>query len=458
MTVLEVTRIAHDLRGVAHADGSTWFVEGALPGEQVSASVLMRRSQLVDAVAVDVIANPSPDRVKPSCEYSGRCGGCALQHVDSAAQVRLKQQVLLDQLQRLGRIAPHAVLSPLVVEPWAYRRRARFACKWSSDRKHLAFGLRERHSERIVEVEHCAVLLPALEALVRPLRAVLSGWSQPRLLGHVECLSGDNGVAILVRLLGEPSCSDYGLLREFSRNSNTSIFLKVGGTQSEDQSPTVFFCGKEAVIEYAHEPTQTHVACFPGDFVQGNEAVNRQLTDAVLESLQTEITDTVLEAFCGLGNFTFPLARRVQRITALELSNTMLARAKRQADALAVDNIHWHASNLDRFSTQEKSCSPVNKILLDPPREGAQDFCKSVSLQGVCRLVYVSCNPSTLARDAAILAERGFLMESVRIVDMFPQTNHIEAIAVFVPDTMAGKKITANKKQAVKNSERKLRR
>lgn len=455
MTVVTIKRLSHDLRGIAHANGTTWFVEGALPEESVRANVLLQRSQMVDAQAVEIVANPAPQRVAPACNYYGRCGGCAAQHIDHAAQVVFKQQVLLDQLQRLGCVTPAMVLPPLLAEPWGYRRRVRFACKWQADKRHLSLGLRERHSESIVDISHCAVLLPALQALIAPLRACLSAWSQPRQLGHVELLAGDNGVAVLFRLLLAPSVADEVLLQKFSQAQSTeampvNVFLQVGDVPSVQ-----FFCGNETALFYTHTASGAVVSCVPGDFVQGNAMVNAQLIDAVLSALQVSEQDTVLEAFCGLGNFTFPMARRVKTIVGLDVSETMLARAKMQAASQSLDNILWRTSNLDKFSGDKMSLPSYNKLLLDPPRDGAQDFCRNVAVRDVERVVYVSCNPSTLARDAGILCGRGFVMESVRFVDMFPQTHHIEALAVFVPGVSAQKK----KKVAVqKNSERRLRR
>lgn len=458
MTTLDITGLTHDFRGVAHADGVAWFVEGALPGERVQALISARHAQRIDAVTKSVIDNISADRVTPSCEYYSLCGGCALQHVAPSAQLLLKENLLLEQLQKLGRVTPRNVLPSLVGEPWAYRRRVRLACKWSAGNRHLALGLRERRSEAIVEINHCAVLLPSLQALIQPIRVCLSQWSKPRQLGHVELLAGDRGVAMLLRLMSEPSTADAKLLKVFAKDFNASIFLQSGDAKQDESIPTVLFCGEDAFMHYRHEPSNTSISCLPGDFVQGNAEVNVQLVDAVLEALQPAVEDSVLEAFCGLGNFTLPLARSVRSVVALEISQAMLARAGQQAQSLGLANIQWHATNLDKFSAQKFPMPTCNKILLDPPREGARDFCRSVSLNGISRMVYVSCNPGTLARDAAVLLERGLIMESIRTVDMFPQTHHIEALAVFVPDSCARQRKAISRKPVIRNSERRLRR
>lgn len=439
MKTLTIERLAHDLRGMAHDEGLAWFVEGALPGETVTVRELARHQQRVDAEVVDVLV-AADGRVAPACKYYGQCGGCSLQHLDHAAQLHDKQQVLLDQLQRLGKAIPAVVAAPIVSAPWQYRRRARLACRWSSADKQLAFGLRARHSQQIVEIAHCAVLLPSLQALLAPLRECLSQWSQPRQLGHVELLAADDGVAILLRLLAAPGEADAARLQALALATGASIYL-----QTAEKQPPQFFAG-------AHESLQlgvgdVAVSCLPGDFVQGNTAVNAQLIDAVLAALQPSATDVLLEAFCGLGNFTLPLALQVASITALDLSEAMLARARQSAVA---GRVQWLACDLNAFRPDTLPLPGANKILLDPPRDGAAAFCRNVPLAGVQRIAYVSCNPSTLARDAAILAERGLALRSVQLVDMFPQTSHIEALAIFEPDAAQARR--ARKEKAAKQA------
>lgn len=449
MKELKIERLSHDLRGMAYADGVTWFVEGALPGETILARELARRQQLVDAEAVDILS-AATGRVVPACEYYGRCGGCSLQHVEHAEQVLLKQQILLGQLARIGKVKPATVAAPLLSSPWAYRRRARLACKWSSQEKHLALGLRERHSQQIVEIRHCAVLVPALEVLLEPLRSCLSRWSQPRQLGHVELLAADNGAGVLLRVLAQPSEVDVALLHGLSVTTGASVFL-----QLEEKRAPHYLCGPQQSLSVGHECSGAVLDCMPGDFVQGNAAVNEQLVGAVLAAIQPVATDVVLEAFCGLGNFTVPLASRVASVVALEVSEVMLARARQSAVA---GTIRWQACDLDAFDPAALQLPQANKILLDPPRDGAQAFCRSMPVDAVERVVYVSCNPSTLARDAAILAERGFALDRIALVDMFPQTSHIEALAVFLRDEKLARKLKKEKAAKAGAMQKRLRR
>ncbi len=452
MKTLTIERLAHDLRGIAYADGAAWFVEGALPGETVEARELMKRKQMVDAESVAVV-HPVVDRTAPVCEYEGQCGGCGLQHVKHSAQIQHKQKILLDQLERIGKVQPVEILPPLLSEPWAYRRRARIACKWSSEKKHLAIGFRARHSQKIIEIKHCTVLVPALQTLLQPLRACLSRWSQPRQLGHMELLAADNGIGMLLRVMAQPAEVDAALLRELSAGTFLSIYL-----QQDDHGEAEHFCGPDQGLITRHVESDTALACLPGDFLQGNAVVNALLIDAVLAALKPVSTDVILEAFCGLGNFTLPLAKQVGSITALELSESMLERAAEQAERQGLTNITWFTANLEQSDSHRLKLPAANKLLLDPPRDGAQDFCKEISLKGVGRIVYVSCNPSTLARDAAILAARGFLLHSVQFVDMFPQTAHIEALAIFQWDESLLRKIKKEKLVVAKTAQKRLKR
>lgn len=452
MKTLTIERLSHDLRGVAYSEGNTWFVEGVLPGEVIEAEALLRRQQTVDARVVRVNV-PAVERVAPFCQYESQCGGCGMQHIDHTAQVRFKQQVLLDQLARIGKVQPDTLSPPLVSEPRSYRRRARIACKWLSDKKHLAVGFRERHSQAIVEIDHCPVLVSGLDALLPPLRACLSLWSQPRQLGHIELLAADNGVGVLLRVMTMPVSHDAALLQAFAASNAVTVYLQCG-----EQGAVEYYCGDKKDLVSAHIASNSSLVCMPGDFLQGNALVNDHLIDAVLVALQPEKDDVLLEAFCGLGNFTFPLSKKAGHITAVELSEAMLLRAKEQSSASGIGNINWLSGNLDRLDECRWTLPDYNKILLDPPRDGAQDFCKKISLKGVERIVYVSCNPSTLARDATILAERGFALRSVQLVDMFPQTSHIEALSVFQWDESLLRKAKKQKVAAEKSVQKRLKR
>ncbi|HNE25711.1 MAG TPA: 23S rRNA (uracil(1939)-C(5))-methyltransferase RlmD [Pseudomonadales bacterium] len=449
MKELTIESLAHDLRGVAHADGVVWLVDGALPAENVLVRERARYSQRVEA-DVEQVLQASPTRIAPPCEYASVCGGCDVQYMDYATQLANKERVLKEQLARIENIATVQWLPTLAAEPWAYRRRARIACRGLADKKHLALGFRQRHSHAIVEIEHCAILVPALQALLPSLRQCLSRWSQPRQLGHIELLAADNGVGMLLRVTAALSPVDEALLQAFAAEQTVTVFI-----QQEEKKSAQYAFGKEQTLLLQHEKSGVALACMPGDFLQANGVLNALLVDAVLAALSPSKADSVLEAFCGLGNFTLPLAKQVGKIVAMEVSETMVSRAKKQAADQNVRNVSWMVSDL----AQKKNCETIkvnaNKVLLDPPREGAAVFCQHAPLDGVERITYVSCNPSSFARDAAILAQRGFVLSQVGMVDMFPQTSHIEVLAVFdVQSNSKIKKHSASKKTSMKKLKR----
>ncbi|MEZ5494655.1 MAG: 23S rRNA (uracil(1939)-C(5))-methyltransferase RlmD [Pseudomonadales bacterium] len=451
MKTLTINSLSHDLRGVTYADGVVWLVEAALPSEQVLVRERERYSNRVEAEMVEVL-QASPARIAPPCEYATVCGGCDIQHMDYTTQLTNKQQVLREQLARIENIAAVQWLPVLAAEPWAYRRRARIACRWLADKKHLAIGFRQRHSQKIIEITHCAVLVPALQVLLPSLRQCFSQWSQPRQLGHIELLAADNGVGMLLRVTSAITPADEALLQVFSMKHAVTVFV-----QHEEKGSAQFVFGAEKVLHLQHTNTNSALTCVPGDFLQANGTVNALLIDAVLSALQLQKTDLVLEAFCGLGNFTLPISKSVKQIAALEVSESMINRAKAQAAVCDVTNVSWQAYDLSDKKHIEKISLKANKILLDPPREGAQVFCQQANLEGVERIVYVSCNPSTFARDAAVLERRGFLLNEIGMVDMFPQTSHIEVLAAFsAKHSATGKKIKADlpPKKALKKLKR----
>ena len=430
MTTLTITGLSHDLRGVARQNGLVWFVKGALPGEQVVVRETGRRRTSVDA---DVIAVelPSALRVEPACEYYGTCGGCSLQHLSHEGQLQLKQEMVLDQLQRAASIVPTTVLPPLVSEPWQYRRRARLSTRWMPEIKKMALGFRQNKESRIVNIDHCAVLEPVLQAILQPLRHCLSGFSDPKKLGHVDIVYHNQQLAIGIRVLEKLCEADAQLLQAFSQQYSANVYLQEG---AEDAITL-------PLVEVNHEVVADF---YPGDFLQGNTVVNSRLVQTVLEAIDPQQADVLLEAFCGRGNFTYPLAACVQDITALEVDQGMVERAAIEARDIGITNVSFQRVDLDAAFTLPSGVL-YNKVLLDPPRTGARHFCEKINLSQVTKLVYVSCNPSTLARDANVLRERGWRLESLQLVDMFPQTFHVETLAVFVPQTKKEVKASAGK-------------
>lgn len=448
MVRLLVDNLTHDFRGVARLDGKACFIPGALPGETVEAVLCAEHDRRAEA-RLSAIVVRAPERVEPRCAYYGQCGGCDAQHVSPAAQRQFKQAVLLDQLSRLGRVTPRQVLPVIHGEPWHYRRRTRLACHWVAARRQVQFGFRERDSQAIVPVAACPVLQPAMSDVLAPLRECLAGWSQPRMLGHVELLADTQGVIVGLRLLSGMADSDRQRVQAFAQATGARVY------QLGDRDTALV-----PVWPAAAGPVDPlEMDGLPGEFLQANAVMNDQLVAAVIAALNPAPADTVLEAFCGTGNFTFSLAPRVQAVVAAEVSASMLARARERAVALGYASVRWcQADLLTRDVTVwqqlQQQAAGARKLLLDPPREGAHALCEQFDLRGIERLVYVSCNPAALARDAAVLVQRGLLLDSVQLVDMFPQTHHSEVIAVFVP----GGKPAARPRPGGKPPLRRLRR
>ena len=427
-----VTGITHDLRGVARVGQRVWFVDGALPDEQVLAQPVKTAGsgqQPVDAVLVAVESDVSALRCEPSCEHYAVCGGCSVQHITYEGQVQLKQQALLQQIKRLGGVMPAQVLPPLLSSAWEYRRRARLSIR-RDGAQGVVLGFRQRSSHAVVAVPHCRVLRPALRALLAPLQDCLSGWSSLKQLGHVDVLEVGTPVQVSVRVTSTPRDADLMRLRDFADSTGVTVWVETG---DGEETQNVLVSGATVCDN-----------TLPVDFFQGNADVNEAMVLAVQTALAVQPEDRVLDAFCGVGNFTLPLARQAASVTACDVVAGMVQRAAIRAKHHGIGNAVFRTVNLES-PTEAARLHGVNKILLDPPRTGARQFCLSIPLSSVSRLVYVSCNPATLARDTAVLVQRGWLLSSVQLVDMFPQTAHMECIAVFHPAPRQRKKKVASR-------------
>ena len=421
--LLQIDKLANDGRGIGHAEGRVWFVAGALAGEQVEARVLAARSKVVDAQVVRVL-QASALRREPACPLAGRCGGCTLQHLPHAEQLQLKQQSLAEQLQRVAGVQPQEWAAPLTGSELGYRRRARIAVRWDIRAKRLDVGFRAAASQEIVEIGACPVLVPALQGIALALPQMLRGLQHPQRVGHVELFSG-SAVVVLLRHTAVLSAEDVERLRSFCADQQAQLWWQgEGEPQSDDPALTASF---------ALEGFNLQLEWRPGDFVQVNEAVNRAMLKQALDWLQPQAEQRLLDLFCGLGNFALPLAQRVREVVAVEGVASMVQRAQANVLANGLNNVQVYQADLSQ------SLAPANwlqggfaAVLLDPPREGALAVVRQMSELGAQRLVYVSCNPATLARDTAELIAQGYRLQRAGILDMFPQTAHVEAMALFI--------------------------
>lgn len=419
---ISIERLAHDGRGIAFVDGRSWFVSGALPGEQVRARVLATRSKVVDAIA-ERIDQPAAERVEPFCPHAGTCGGCTLQHMPLDAQRAFKQAYLADQLQRAGVAVQHWD-KPLTGADRGYRRRTRLAVRTGKDGR-TALGLRALASQQIVEIEQCPVLEEPLQHLLGPLGGLVrSGLQQAHAIGHLELFSGTQ-VALLVRLTRSIADAEQQRWRDFAADHQVQLWWQTDGEPQPDVPASE--------LGYRLEEQGLTLACRPGDFVQVNAGVNRQMVARALDWLDVQPHERVLDLFCGLGNFSLPLARQAAEVVAVEGVQAMAGRGQANADSQGIGNLRFYAADLSQpLQHHDWAGQPFDKILLDPPREGALQAVGALGKPRAKRLVYVSCNPATLARDAAVLAEQGYRLERACTLDMFSHTGHVEAMALFV--------------------------
>jgi 23S rRNA (uracil1939-C5)-methyltransferase len=424
----EVTALTHDGRGVARIEGKVVFLENALPGERVRFTRLSRRRYHDTGRAVEIL-EPSPHRVNPHCPHFGLCGGCVLQHFAPDAQRVERQRQLLDQLLHIGKVAPATILPPIAGPAYGYRRRARLGVRFVEKKGGVLLGFRERSRSYITNLDRCPVLHPRFAELLRPLRELVSRLSVPDRVPQIDLAAGDNATALVLRHLMPLTPDDIAQLRDF-------------GAQHEMQIHTLANPPARKVVLYPDDPDPLYyrlpdqgISLFfePTDFVQVNGPANEALVERVIELLAPIPQDRVLDLFCGLGNFTLPIARKAAFVTGIEGDASLVARARGNAEYNAVGNVEFLAEDLYAGEPcgQWWSAS-YDKLLLDPPRTGAMEIVKQVPRFGARRIVYVSCNSATLARDAEVLVHKhGYEMSAAGMADMFPQTGHFEAIAVF---------------------------
>lgn len=421
-----IESLSHDGRGVAHINGKALFIEGALPGEQVLFTYIKQRKRY-DEAKVEKIIKPSPDRVEPRCAHFNICGGCSLQHLSPAAQIAAKQQVLLDSLKHIGGVEPKAVLAPLTGPSWGYRRRARLGVKFVIKKDKLLIGFREKRSSLLADIEHCEVLHPPVGGLLPALRELIAGLEAYNCIPQIEVAAGDEATALVFRNLAELSNTDLVKLQAFGKQQNMQIHLQPAGPES-----VTLIWPETAFLSYRLPEFNLELFFSPADFVQINADVNRAMISRVIELLQPGAHERVLDLFCGLGNFTLPLARHAAHVIGVEGEAKLIQRAQDNAQRNGIHNAEFYAADLSQdLSGQPWAKQRFDKILLDPPRTGALEIIKQLPAFNATRIVYVSCNPATLARDTRALTENGYTLMSAGVMDMFPHTTHVEAIALF---------------------------
>lgn len=422
---LKIERLANDGRGIAFVEGRTWFVAGALPEEEVEARVLGARSQVVEA-RVERIFSHSPLRRAEACAHAKHCGGCSLQHLPHGEQLALKQRLLAEQLSRVGGLEPQVWAAPLVGPELAYRRRARIAVRWDAKAKRLEVGFRAASSQDIVAIDECPVLVQPLQPIMSGLPALLRGLDKPQAVGHVELFQG-TASAVLVRHTAPLPEADLARLRSFCAAHQAQLWLQGEGAPLPVDG--------EQGLGYRLDTWGLELQYRPGDFIQVNAPVNEAMVVQALDWLAPTADERVLDLFCGLGNFALPLARQVREVVAVEGVAAMVERGALNATANGLGNLHFHQADLSNpLLDAPWAAEGFSAVLLDPPRDGAWEVVRRLGALGAKRVLYVSCNPATLARDAAELVKQGYRLKRAGILDMFPQTAHVEAMALFEAD------------------------
>jgi 23S rRNA (uracil1939-C5)-methyltransferase len=422
-----VDSLSHDGKGVAHPDGKAVFIEGALPGEEVVYET-SRKGRRYDTGQLVEIITPSADRVEPACPHFGICGGCRLQHISPRAQVHHKQDHLLNCLQRIGNIQPGEVLEPLAGSSWHYRRKARLGVKYVTKKNRVLVGFRETNGRYVADLTRCEILHDSIADRLTELAELVASLSIRDKIPQVEFAAGDVHAGLVFRVLAQPTGEDLEKLAEFAENTGLYLYIQTGG---EDTVSPVWPVAP--VLAYQHEKYNVWLEFRPTQFAQINGEINTALVERCIELMQPRQSDFLLDLFCGIGNFTLPMARLAGHVTGVEGDATLVDMARYNAKLNGMDNVRFHAVDLARnFAAEAFMQGNYNKVLLDPPRTGARELIENMQLKTVERIVYVSCNPATFARDAGMLVGgHGFVLEKTGIVDMFPHTAHAESIALF---------------------------
>ncbi len=418
-----------DGRGVAHVDGKAIFIEGALPGESVEYASYRKKASYEQAQATAIL-KASSQRVTPRCPHFGICGGCSMQHLEPTGQTAAKQRVLEDALWHIARLKPETIFPPVTGPAWGYRHRARLSVRRVPKKGGVLVGFHEKRSSYVAVMDSCAVLPPSVSALIPRLKELVAALSIPDRLPQIELAVGDDQCVLVLRHLEPLTVADEDLLRAFADAHGVVFYLQPGGPDTA----ALFHPVDAAPLEYRLPDFAVRLRFRPTDFTQVNHGINRMLVRRAMGLLRPAAGERIADLFCGLGNFTLPIARLGATVVGVEGSAALVERARSNAALNGLqDGCEFQVANL--FEATEESIASLgrlDKMLIDPPREGAISVVKALGEQAPARIVYVSCSPATLARDAAVLVhEKGYALRGAGIASMFPHTSHVESIALF---------------------------
>ncbi len=427
-TELAIDGLSHDGRGLARRAGKRIFVQGALPGERVLAEITGKRSRYEEAKVIEILES-SNERVEPRCAHAGICGGCSLQHLGREAQIKLKQSALVDQMQHFGGMKSEVILSPVTGQNFNYRRKARLGVRYVRKRDEILVGFREKGSSFITNMSQCHVLDARVGRLITPLRELIRPLAAFRTIPQIEVAMGDTETALVFRHLEPLAEEDLEAMLVFSKRHNLHLYLQPAGVGSVHK---VWPDDNYFRLSYRLEEFDLEMLFHPMDFTQVNADINKKMVSSAVANLAPQSGERVLDLFCGLGNFTLPLARSGAEVVGVEGSEAMVERGFENARHNHLANATFHAHDLtSEFKGQDWAKDGFDKILVDPPRSGALEVMQNIKHFNARKIVYISCNPATLARDSGELKKQGYRMDSAGVLDMFPHTAHVESMAVF---------------------------
>jgi len=419
-----VESISHEGRGIARLDGKTIFIDGALPGEEVMFVYTSQRSKFAEGCAVEII-KASPERIEPVCPHFLLCGGCSLQHMSPEAQRAHKQSVLVDQFKHLAQLEIPEIIEPLTTKTTGYRRKARLGVRFVVKKDKLLIGFREKSSGFLTDMSICKVLHESVGEHLEELQDLVRSLSAYQKIAQIEVAVGDKHTTLVFRNLEELNSDDIALLKAFAEQSGLHVWLQPKGPDTA--SP---LWPEVSQLTYSLPDYDVSYEFLPTDFTQVNADLNKKMIKQAIELLNLKQDSKVLDLFCGIGNFSLPLARHCQRVIGIEGSEALVERAKHNASINQIENVEYLVADLTKDIPVE--IKGIDRMLLDPPRSGALEVVSRMKEIGPKRIVYVSCNIATLARDAGELVQnQGYRLCSAGIMDMFPHTSHVESIAVF---------------------------
>jgi len=439
--IFQVESLSHEGRGIAHygshpdhpteKHGKKVFIRYALPGETVRAVITHAVKRLEEADSLELLSEASSMRVQPPCQHYGVCGGCNMQHIHADEQIRLKQDVLKSHLTHFAGLEPDEWLEPLRSEREDYRRKARIGVRYLPQKNKLLVGFRENASNKLTSIDRCMVLDREFGSITR-LKQLLQSLKGKGDIGHIELAMGDHDIALLVRHTDKLCDSDVNELQKFALQKQWQLYLQAEGPESLMRMDGQ---GVEQRLHYKLQNFDVKFGFSPLDFTQVNSSINPQMVKLACDLLQLKQGERVLDLFCGLGNFSLPLARRVGasgKVVAVEGSEEMVKRGAENASNNGISWLEFYSQDLTKdFSHQYWANQGFDALLIDPPRSGAEEIMQYLPKFGAKRIVYVSCNPATLARDAGILAKQGYHLSKAGVMDMFTHTGHVESIALF---------------------------